>query len=385
MALATPFSLADNNSADNSSLIGGSLGSDFKEITAPETATLLTAAQMRYGPPIEPLTRIMSYDSDEWEKFIDEWVSFCLKKQYKQVVRLSGSNDKGIDIAGFADEKKLVGVWDNYQCKHYAAGLTPGDAWPEIGKILWHSFSGTYAAPRAYYFVAPRGTGTTLSQLLANIPLLKTRLVGAWATSAEKKITSTQAVKLQGEFAAYVDKFDFSIFKMITTREVVEQHRRSHYFIPRFGGGIPPRPTPFGPPEEIHISESGYVTKLLEAYADHTKEALPDIAGLRKWKPLNEHLNRQRECFYHAESLRVFVRDKVEPGTFEGLQEEIFQGVVDACDGDHADGYQRVKTVTALASSVSLESHPLGQSAFIKDRRGICHQLANEDRLKWTK
>ncbi|WP_341872369.1 ABC-three component system protein [Mesorhizobium metallidurans] len=32
-----------------------------------------------------------------------------------------------------------------------------------------------------------------------------------------------------------------------------------------------------------------------------------------------------------------------------------------------------------------LDAHPLGGSALVKDKRGICHQLANEDRLKWTK
>ena len=340
---------------------------------------------MQYGPPIEPLGRIMGYDSDEWEKFIDEWVSFCLKNKYQQVLRLTGSNDKGIDVAGFANDTMLLGVWDNYQCKHYASGLTPGDAWPEIGKILWHSFSGSYVPPRAYYFVAPRGAGTTLSQLLGNTPQLRTRLLEAWETGAATKITATQKIKLEGDFAAYVDKFDFSIFKTISTREVVEQHRTSPYFLPRFGGGLPPRPTPAGPPAEIHVDESGYVTKLLEAYADHTKEAVAGVASLKNWKPLNEHFHRQRECFYHAESLRVFVRDKVEPGTFEGLQEEVYQGVVDACGSDHADGYERVKAVTERASTISLDAHPLGQSAFIKDRRGICHQLANEDRLKWTK
>ena len=50
------------------------------------------------------------------------------------------------------------------------------------------------------------------------------------------------------------------------------------------------------------------------------------------------HFNRQREAFYQAESLRVFVRDKVEPGTFDRLQEEIFVGVIDTRDARHDDG-----------------------------------------------
>ncbi len=359
---------------------------DFSEIKDPPKPTvMLTAAHVQSGPPIEPLTRVMVYDPADWEKFIDEWVSYCLKDKYSTVLRFSGANDRGIDVAGFADDKLLLGVWDNYQCKHYAAGITPGTAWPEIGKMLWHSFNGHFAPPRSYYFVAPRGTGTTLTQYLANTPALRAALIQAWPKSVQDKITSTGTVLLDGKFAEYVEKFDFSIFKPLSTREVIEQHRKSPYFIPRFGGGLPPRPLPDGPPDDIRIDESGYVTQLLAAYADHIKEAVPDIAALKTRQSLADHFNRQRESFYHAESFRIFVRDKVEPGTFESLQEEVYQGVIDTCDGAHVDGFERVKAVTEIAQSMSLNAHSLGPSALVKDRRGICHQLANEDRLKWTK
>lgn len=358
---------------------------DFNEIkTPPQPAVMLSAAHMQSGPPIEPLTRVMVYDSAEWEKFIDEWVSHCLKAEYPTVLRFSGANDRGIDIAGFADDKHLLGVWENFQCKHYDHPIMPSEAWPEIGKMLWHSFNGYFVPPRAYYFVAPRGTGTTLTQYLANTPALKDALIEAWPKAVADKITSTQSVLLEGEFAKYVDEFDFSIFKPLSTREVIEQHRQSPYFLARFGGGLPPRPLPDGPPEEVQAHESGYVTQLLAAYADHKKEAVPDIAALKPWQPLADHFGRQRESFYHAESFRVFVRDKVEPGTFEGLQEEVYQGVIDTCDGTHADGFERVKAVTEIAQAISLDAHPLGPSALVKDRRGICHQLANEERLKWT-
>ena len=359
---------------------------DFNEIAPPTpTGTLLTASQVQYGPPIEPLTRILVYDPASWETFIDEWVSHCLKSKYQKVLRFTGANDRGIDIAGFEDEKLLEGVWDNYQCKHYGDPIAPSVAWPEIGKILWHSFKGHYRPPRAYYFVAPRGTGTTLTQYLANRTTLKAELLKAWDKRVRDAITSTQSVPLEGDFAAYVQKFDFSIFNPIAVREVVEQHRTSPYFIPRFGGGLPARPKPEMPPGEIQTHESIYVGKLMDAYTDHTKETVSDIGTLKKWGNLDKHYKRQREAFFHAESLRVFVRDKVEPGTFESLQDEIYQGVIDTHDGDHPDGYQRVVAVTTAAQGIQLDAHPLAPSTLIKDRHGICHQLANEDRLTWKK
>lgn len=363
---------------------GGGLA-DFAEVSAtPASPTMLSPSQVQSGPPIEPLVRIVTYDPAQWETFIDEWVS-SLKTKYHKVLRYTGANDRGIDVAGFEDKSFLQGVWDNYQCKHYRDAITPGTAWPEIGKMLWYSFRGDFAPPRAYYFVAPRGTGTTLTQYLTNAPALKSALIEAWPKAVADKITATQLVKLEGNFAEYVDAFDFSIFQPVSPREIIEQHRATRYFVARFGGGLPPRPVVGAPPTDLADHESVYVARLLAAYADHTKQEVAGLAALKAWKPLEDHFKRQRECFYHAESLRVFVRDKVEPGTFEGLQDEIYHGVADTAESDHADGFERVKAVTQAAQNVSLDAHPLGASALVKDKRGICHQLANEDRLKWTK
>jgi hypothetical protein len=59
------------------------------------------------------------YSAAEWEAFTEEWAHYCLKKIYVQVQRFGGAKDRGIDIAGFTDDQKLLGVWDNYQCKRY--------------------------------------------------------------------------------------------------------------------------------------------------------------------------------------------------------------------------------------------------------------------------
>ena len=357
----------------------------FKDIDpTPGAASMLTAAQVQSGPAIEPFKRLLLYSPDDWESFIDEWAAACLKKKYKKVQRQSGSNDKGIDIAGFADAKLLLGVWDNYQCKHYDHPLYPSDAWREIGKILWYSFKGAYAAPRAYYFVAPYETGTTLSQLLGNIPALRAELLKVWNAHCRDKITTTTSVAMDGDFAAYVAKFDLSIFQTKPIREILEQHKTTPHYVPRFGGGIPARPKPEAPPDQIDANESGYIAKLFDAYGEHAKESVANAAALKKWSKLDQHFKRQREAFYHAESLRVFVRDKVEPGTFESLQEEIYHGVVDTCDANHTDGYERVVAVTNAAQALPINAHPLAPSTFVQDKHGICHQLANEDRLKWT-
>lgn len=359
---------------------------DLVEIEDPPTSgVLLTAAHTLSGPPIDPLARLLTYNGDEWEKFIREWVSH-LKTRYAKVLRFGGAGDKGIDVAGCVDARTLLrGIWDNFQCKFSGRAIGPSVAWPEIGKMLWYSFNGDYTPPRAYYFVAPKETTPALTHLLGNSVRLKKRLFEVWDGSIRDSITDAGPISLTGKFRAYVDAFDFSIFRPQPILEIIEQHRLSPYFPGRFGGGLPTRPVPPLPPDEIAAKESRYIEQLLEAYAQHKSQATATISDLKNWKALEDHFRRSRESFYHAEALRVFVRDKVEPGTFESLQETIYDSVIDTCDAVHADGYARVVAVTNFALTVALDAHPLAPSAFPADRRGICHQLANEDRLKWTR
>ncbi|MGA8366347.1 MAG: ABC-three component system protein [Candidatus Acidiferrales bacterium] len=345
----------------------------------------MTQDQAVHGPPVRPQQRILLYSADEWELFVQEWAHFCLRNLYAQVQRFSGAGDRGIDIAGFRDAPRLQGAWDNYQCKHYARGLYPSDAWPEVGKILWYSFKGEYKAPRRYFFVAPRGAGTSLANLLANPAKLKEGLIKNWDTQVARKITETERVALEGPFLAYVSAFDFSIFEAKTALQLIEDHRACPYHAVRFGVGLPPRPAAARPPEQLASTESRYVAQLLAAYADHKKTAVSDVQSLRSWPNLNEHFGRQREAFYHAESLRVFARDTVPAGTFESLQDDIHSGVIDVCEASHPDGFVRVRSVTKAARELQLTSNALLSCAKPKDRDGVCHQLANEDRLQWTK
>jgi hypothetical protein len=363
------------------------MGDQFTDIApaAPVSSTV-SADQVIHGPLIPPQQRILLYSADEWEAFIEEWAHFCLKGLYVQVQRFTGAGDRGIDIAGFADAQKLLGIWDNYQGKRYLDhAVYPGDAWPEIGKILWHSFNKHYSAPRRYYFVAPHGVGTTLAGYLGNPVKLKKALLEGWDKNVRSAITETQDVPLEGKFLAYVEAFDFSIFGSKTALQLIEDHRRCPYHAARFGGGLPHRPAAEKPPADIAPRESRYVAQLLAAYADHKKQTVPDVAALQAWPKLNDHFGRQREAFYHAESLRVFARDSVPAGTFRSLQDDVHSGVIDVCEADHADGYTRVKQVTQTARELQLTSNALLTCAKPKDRDGICHQLANEDRLLWTK
>jgi hypothetical protein len=359
---------------------------EFKDIPAPEAPPgVVGPDHAATGLRFLPQQQIILYSAGEWEAFVEEWAHFCLKKLYIQVQRFTGAGDRGIDIAGFADTQRLKGIWDNYQCKHYDHALHPSDVFPEIGKILWYTFRKAYGVPRRHYFVAPHGMGTTLAGYFADPAALKRAVIEKWDAQVAGNITAKQAIALDGKFLAYVGAFDFSVFGAKTTLEIIEAHRTCPHHAIRFGGGLPPRPIPGAPPEQIASAESRYIAQLLAAYGDYKKCAVPDIQALKTWQPLNEHFLRQREAFYNAEALRVFARDTVPAGTFELLQDDIHDGVIDVHDADYPDGYARVRKVTQAARDLQITANALITRTHPKDRDGICHQLANEDRLKWTK
>lgn len=361
------------------------MSADWEDIKEPPKPTaVVTAAQVTHGPLIPPQQQLPIYSPDQWEGFVQEWLHYCLKKTYQQVQRFAGAGDMGIDVAAFVDSKRLGGVWDNYQCKHYDHALTPGDVWSEFGKIIWYSLKKQYVPPRRYYFVAPWGTGPKLTHLLANATKLREELIANWDKNVKGKITSTQDVPLDAALLAYVNAFDFSIFEAKTSLQLVEDHRATPVYAARFGGGLRTRPTAATPPATVAPVESRYVTQLLGAYAEHTGKPVPDPSALAA-PTLKGHFHRQREAFYQAESLRVFARDTVPPGTFESLQQDIFDGVIDTHDAAHADGYQKVCAVTKTAREVQITANALISCTQPKDRDGICHQLVNEDRLRWTK
>ena len=356
---------------------------DAHEVPAPKGGAI-SSTKVLHGRIVPPQQQVLLYSSAEWEEFIHEWVHFQ-KTKFRKVVRMSGANDMGIDVAGLCDAKGFKSVWDNFQCKHYDNALTPSDAVPEIGKMLWHSFNGEFVLPRTYYFVAPKECGMTLKKLLLDAAALKAKLFEKWDDWCANTITKKQTIALAGDFEKHVQACDFSRFTFKTLLEVIDEHRLTPYYAARFGGGLPDRAPVDVPPVEPGQNESRYLQQLFEAYAEHKKLPLATVGELAPWQDLVDHYNRQREFFYHAESLRNFARDTVPPGTFEDLQDEVHAGVIEVEASEYIDGYARLGAVSQAAAQLPLTASGLISVTRIQDKRGICHQLANVDRLRWKK
>jgi hypothetical protein len=355
---------------------------DLKEIKPKGIIHVASADHVQAGLPIPKTARVQIFSPDDWEGFIEEWAS-SLTSSYAMVRRFAGSGDMGLDVACFTDATGFAAPWDSFQCKRYDHPLRPADIHVEIGKIIYYSWQGEYTVPRKHYFAASRDVGTTAAKLLLDPAKLRKSVTEAWENQCRHEITATADVMLTGDFLSYFEAFDLSIFGSRSVLELIAQHATTKYHSIRFGGGLPPRPIAGDPPEEPAAHESRYIRQLLDAYGDHLGDHVSDLSALAQNQPLQRDFSRQRERFYSAEALRNFSRDTVPEGTFDALQEEVFQGVVDICEGSHSTGFDRMKATVSQAAQIVSTSSPLAPATRVQDRQGICHQLANDDRLQW--
>jgi len=333
------------------------------------------------GPPVPPMARIMSYSPDDWEEFIYEWAT-VLKEDYFQIKRLGGAGDKGADIAAFKTHQQFEGPWDCFQAKHYDKPLSFGDAAKEILKVFVSTLEGAYTLPRSYQFLAPRGLSTQLNMLVSKPTALRAkfldRLVDGDALVKGLDKDAIEAVR------TLVAGTAFSMFRSVEVQGALTTHSQTRWHASRFGTSLPERASPESPPEDYSPDETRYLQQLLAVYAERHPGTITTLDSVAAVPKMAKNLQRQRVRFFKAESLKAYSAGAVPPGTFEKLQEDIHAGVVDVADADHPDGFAKLNQVMTHVGSLDLSRHKLINVTEIEDRQGVCHQLANDDRLTWV-
>jgi len=329
--------------------------------------------------------QISTMSANDWEEFIEEWMS-QKSPDYYDFERLGGAGDQGRDVVGYVGNP--VGndayVWDNYQCKHYAAPLSPAKIWKEIGKICYYSFVNEYPFPRKYYFTAPLGVGTKLSNLLKKPEELKKQLFENWESYCENGITETGEIKLTVGLREYIGSLDFSAFDKIATIKIIMEHKETQFHVVRFGVPLPERPATPEVLKNVGDNEITYVTKLLSAYDSHTQEKITKVSEANDFKVYKNHLKRSREDFANAEALRNFSRDTMPNGSFDSILSQVKNGISDILDSSYISGFDKVKDAVSEAKKLQLPITPLTSCVTVNDRGGICHQLANnDDEVTW--
>lgn len=359
------------------------------EIKKPPPLEILSPEQILLGPHVSPLDRIKNYSEDEFEAFIQEWAFFYLQevsKKYFQINRVGGSGDLGRDVVCFVTKPAPDAVCDVFQCKRYDHPLYPSDLWLELAKLCCHTNQKKIPIPREYRFVAPQDVGPEADRILANPQMLRDGLIANW-DKISSRIAAGKKIPLSGSMRPYVETFPFQIVGYKPILEVISEHERTRRYAPRFGGGLRARlPADQVPPSDIQQHEARYVQQLLEAYGDHAANKNFAMTDLPTNPDFLRHFDRSRERFYCAEILREFARDNLpEDVTFEQVQEQIYDAVVDVAEAAHSTGLERVNATVSASTGVLITNHPLGVYVKSRSRQGMCHQLANSDKLRWVR
>lgn len=351
-------------------------GPSVSELDLPSTPSAISLS----GPPIPPQQRLYFYSSEEWELFIREWAT-GLQTSYVQLKRLGGPNDRGVDVAAFKSPDGFEGAWDCFQGKHYASALKLSDVLPEILKLLVNVVAGHYVLPDLYAFLAPQGCGSALNRLLSKPSHLRDAFLQKIEPGSD--LIGRLPVEVSDGVRTLAQGTDFSLFQSVEILDALETHRKTPYYVARFGGPLGARPETDTPPVALGAHEARYVAQLMEVYSEkYPEETFTDVQ-LSSHAKTGGHFQRQRISFYSAEALRLYARDSVPDGTFEALQDDIHAGVVEVAESAHVNGMERLSQVLTTSGQLDLSSHTLVSVSNLDDRKGICHQLANENRIVW--
>ncbi len=334
------------------------------------------------GPSLLPRQYIAFFSPAEWETFVYEWAHAL--DEYFQVQLPGGSGDRGLDVVGLLSDEGTDGVWDCFQCKHYNRALRPGDAYPEMYKVICGVTDKTYVLPRRYRFLAPQGCGPTLTRLLSSPSKLKEGFLD-WMEGTASPLRHADDEN-RSRIRATAFGLNYSIFKSEDLEDVLTVHRRSPNHVLRFGTRPITRARELAQtPAEVDLSrEAVYVKKLVEVYNERHGTTWTNQVDITD-PSSREHFKRAREAFFSAEHLLGSARDQVPAVVFGDLQQDIYDGVVDTEQMDHPSGMNRLTKVTEKASTLPLDSSPLIGIIRPRDRTGLCHQLANDDRLNWIR
>ena len=335
--------------------------------------------ELATGIPLDPVKRFAVFSPEDLESVAEFWLREKVEHDYERVVRWAGPGDKGRDVAGYVDTSN-DSVWDSYQCKRLASKLSPGVLWPELGKLVYWTFRSSFEVPRRYVFVSPKGVSAKTRELLEDPEAIRKGLKKNWKKACSELCQFS-------EIESYLADFEFPELDVVDGGQIVGDLKGTAIYSIFFGGGLSkPRPSVTPPPPAIGSHELGYVNALVEAYDDHCQDSVSSATDAFDHTEYGPHLERSRANFYCAESLREFSKDVLAaPDSFEDLQEQLNDGIQPKLAETFPSGYDRVLAVSSHVTTVQVSDHPLRSELEPADRIGVCHQLANDGRIKWRK
>tara|TARA_B110000971_G_scaffold209551_1_gene235810 strand:+ start:482 stop:1651 length:1170 start_codon:yes stop_codon:yes gene_type:complete len=339
-----------------------------------------TSLDITQGAPLPKVKRLETFDEDTWEDITLELVHNW-KTQYQKVVRCGGGGDLGRDVISYTQNK----AWENFQCKYYAKPLTLDEAIREVGKIIYYSYKGKYPVPIKYYFVSPKGVTTQLLNHLMDSEKLKDELIKRWDKQCRTKITAKHKIELDADLILYINSsIDFKIFDHIPPLDIIELHSQTTYHAIRFGASTRKRPKAIIPPSTLEASELTYTSELLLAFGDAEGKDVNNV-NLPTFPEYEQEYHSARRNYYWADGLEEFSKDWLPIVCYKELLDECYETISPVIKSDHKNGYERYLKVSAQAAVTNYSSHPLHHYIKVQDKKGLCHHLVNEEKVRWVK
>ncbi|WP_144440720.1 ABC-three component system protein [Streptomyces roseifaciens] len=365
----------------------GSGSTGAENVSVSQYAPLPSAVSHNRFDTRTPLQQVFYWTPDQWEQFTCEWVRMRRDELgYLGVEIVGGTNDRGADVVAFMSDQRLNGVWHCYQCKHHSADLTLDDALPEMIKPFVATLETSRTLPTRYTFVAPRIHPRLKDTVLTPAELKKRFLAymdGRTRPVAALPSATREAVR---ELAV---RTDFSMFWTVNLDEVLEVYSKSQLFASRFN--LPPtgEPRKLLPPPVPQGNEARYLQKLLDVYQERFGVDIATVEDAFEHPSSGQHLGRQRVAFFDAESLRMYARESVPGDAYEELQDDVLANLIEVIDMDFPSGWDRLQEVLKASGQLVPTGSPLLTHLVShfrnSQRKGMCHQLANDDKLTWCK
>lgn len=324
--------------------------------------------------------KIYSLTAEQLELFVLDWVKL-MDEDYFHVKQFAGTGDLGRDVVGFYGKERHDGLWDNYQCKQYGKTLNTDKGLLEIAKILYYSFKGEFSPPHNYYFVAPHGLNRKFLNLIYSPSKLKDYLFENWDKYCKTKLVDNSEVPLNNELKSFIDEYDFSKIKEIDINHMLENNKINFVLNKWFGDDVPEPPKSVTP-KKIEKKESVYINKLLKCYESETEIKIKDIDDLKDIKKYLTHLHMQRERFFYSDVFKRFYRDALYNNQVEELEDDIYNGIFDVLYDNHHNSFSRMNKTLMHSASVEINGL-LSQHINPKIKQGLCHHLANDNKIDW--
>ena len=360
---------------------------ELQEITKPENKFGLK------GPALFRETRkdkdiLAAMDEDTYEELIASWAFWCLGNKdnaYQDVLRLGGAGDGGMDVVAFYDQ--ATRDCDIYQCKHYDGAINKSAVIAELGKFLYHVYTGLLPCPRSYYLMAPKGLSSKFTHIYTNSETLKQTITDEWNASIAEHIEKDKCIKFEGKLKEFLNSFDYTIFTFYSCDHLLKDiHKKENRHVYHQYFGVKKEELErevMHAPADLSEYERKYIGYLIDAYNDVNDDGI--TTENVEASVYGKHYNRSREEFWLAESVRKMSEENC-PGDnneFAELEDDMYRHVADTYEDFHENAFKKVKAVTDKSLSFRTKERIITGELGSSELKGVCFQLSNEDRLIW--